>query len=193
MFNPRQPGPGHKDWPHKPLRVCEEVLRCLSVHCPIKTNNKQMKKLPPKQKLINAFQVQSIAAKESDRNKARLLICMSSSDFEMTEKCRLIDDWSGRITDGLIGWSCSKANVTWKQPSSQSVKLQRGGSFIWNTRESGLHLRGGNHLVVTQKPNVITWKEKPIIFKAIVHSKIKLSSCCSERLFKRRNWLVFFT
>jgi len=47
-----------------------------------------MKKLPPKQKLINAFQVQSIAAKESDRNKARLLICMSSSDFEMTEKCR---------------------------------------------------------------------------------------------------------
>ncbi len=96
--------------------------------------------------------------------------------FQMTEKCKALIDWlTGRITNGLIGWSCSKVNFTWKQPSSQSVKLQRGGSFIWNTRESGFHFREGNHLVVTQKPHVSLrmWEhehvvQKPIILKAMV-------------------------
>lgn len=37
------------------LCVCEEVLKCLTVHCPIKTNNKQMKKLSPKQSWLMHF------------------------------------------------------------------------------------------------------------------------------------------
>lgn len=131
--------------------------------------------------MIDAFQVQLTAAKESGRNKAHCWFSWAaviSNDWEMQSVDWLIDWLTSRITNGLIGWSCSKVNFTWKQPSSQSVKLQRGGSFIWNTRESGFHFRGGNHLVVTQKPHVSfrMWEhehviQKPIILKAMVSIK----------------------
>ncbi len=128
--------------------------------------------------MIDAFQMQLTAAKESGRNKAQCWFSWAAvilNDWEMQSIDWLIDWLIGRITNGLIGWSCSKVNFTWKQPSSQSVKLQRGGSFIWNTRESGFHFREGNHLVVTQKPHVSLrmWEhehvvQKPIILKAMV-------------------------
>lgn len=144
--------------------------------------------------MIDAFHMQLIAAKDSGRKKPQCgfsWAAVISNDWEMQSVDWLIDWLSGRITNGLIGWSCSKVNVTWKQPSSQSVKLQRGGSFIWNTSESGLHFRGGNHLLVTQKPHVSLriWEgehviQHPVILKRIVLLKMKLS-------FYSQAWLDF--
>lgn len=144
-----------------------------------------MKKTVTKTKLINAFQVQSIAAKESERNKAHCWFAWAAviSKWLRNAKHRLTIDYQAESQMGWLVEATQRQMLPGNNPVASQLNYKEGG-HLSGTQGSQVYTWGeGITKTKRELENMITCEhviEKTIIFKAIVHTKTKLFSCCSN-------------